>query len=199
MVTAVVIGLGAHGATWDPARAAIYGAVMGLMAGLVAWVDRTARFTPRLVLALAAWAGLHMAGGMIRTEAPDVVLYNAWLLRPVLRVDQAIHFYAYAVVAVAASQALRRFAVPVSVAVLVAIGLGALNEVVEFVSTGGVDRTQVGGFANMGWDLVFNAAGATAAGLWLRGTRGRPGADQASTRASSEASSSEMILLRRST
>jgi hypothetical protein len=98
----------------------------------------------------------------------DDVLYNAWLVRPVLKVDQAIHFYAYAIVTVVCWQALRRYSVPPTVAVLAAVGLGSLNEVVEFIGAAAVENDAVGGFENMGWDLVFNLGGAVAAGLAIR-------------------------------
>jgi len=50
------------------------------------------------------------------------------------------------------------------------MGLGALNEVVEFAATLLVPETNVGGYLNTGWDLVANAIGAATAALiiWLR-------------------------------
>jgi hypothetical protein len=47
------------------------------------------------------------------------------------------------------------------------MGVGAINEVVEFLSTLVLAETHVGGFANTGWDLVFNMFGATVAAAWL--------------------------------
>jgi len=50
------------------------------------------------------------------------------------------------------------------------MGLGALNEVVEFAATRLMPRTNVGGYENTGWDLVSNLAGCliAVAGLALR-------------------------------
>lgn len=39
------------------------------------------------------------------------------------------------------------------------MGLGALNEIVEFIATR-ITVTNVGGYVNTGWDLVYNAIGA---------------------------------------
>jgi hypothetical protein len=39
------------------------------------------------------------------------------------------------------------------------MGLGAVNEIVEFIATR-ITVTNVGGYVNTGWDLVFNAIGA---------------------------------------
>ena len=48
------------------------------------------------------------------------------------------------------------------------MGLGALNEVVEFVAVLTMPETNVGGYTNTGWDLVSNLAGATAMGVYIR-------------------------------
>jgi len=49
------------------------------------------------------------------------------------------------------------------------MGLGALNEVIEFVATR-ITVTNVGGYVNTGWDLVYNMLGATVAALILSQT-----------------------------
>ena len=46
------------------------------------------------------------------------------------------------------------------------MGLGALNEVIEFAATQWT-VTNVGGYVNTGWDLVYNALGSTTAALVL--------------------------------
>ena len=55
------------------------------------------------------------------------------------------------------------------------MGLGALNEVVEFAATLLVPETNVGGYLNTGWDLVANTTGATTAAvlIWLAGANSR--------------------------
>ena len=54
------------------------------------------------------------------------------------------------------------------------MGLGALNEVIEFTATRFTD-TNVGGYENTGWDLVYNALGAAIAALVIRWREGEPG------------------------
>jgi hypothetical protein len=49
--------------------------------------------------------------------------------------------------------------------VCMGVGLGALNEVVEFVMTLTLPETNVGGYENTGWDLVSNLIGALLATL----------------------------------
>jgi hypothetical protein len=48
------------------------------------------------------------------------------------------------------------------------MGLGALNEVVEFVAVLTMPKTNVGGYVNTGWDLVANAVGALVAVVAIR-------------------------------
>ena len=50
------------------------------------------------------------------------------------------------------------------------MGLGGLNEVIEFAITLTLPETNIGGYINTGWDLVSNLVGVTVAcGLiaWL--------------------------------
>jgi hypothetical protein len=46
---------------------------------------------------------------------------------------------------------------------LAGMGLGALNEMLEFFVVLTIPDTNVGGYVNTGWDLVFNALGAAIA------------------------------------
>lgn len=52
---------------------------------------------------------------------------------------------------------------------LASIGVGARNEVIEFAAKWLVPDTNVGGYLNTAWDLVFNVAGATTAAvlIWI--------------------------------
>ena len=50
------------------------------------------------------------------------------------------------------------------------MGLGSLNELIEFAATLTVPETNVGGYINTGWDLVANFVGALTAVtlIWIR-------------------------------
>ena len=125
------------------------------------------------------------------TDGGQQVLYSLWILpgaeegaRGWLKYDQLTHAYGFAVAtwlcwqglcgavahhSAATSDAGRRRSLRPTpgLLVLVAIagmGLGALNEVVEFTATRFMD-TNVGGYENTGWDLVYNALGATGAAI----------------------------------
>lgn len=139
---------------------------------LIAASRNTARIPVRLLWALSAWGLAHMAGGGVRVDGD--VLY-ALMLVPltgsgdgaILRYDQVVHFYGFAVAALVLRHLLRRhypqtigswtlFAFPV----LGSMGLGATNEIIEFAAVLALPDTNVGGYYNTGLDLVFNGAGA---------------------------------------
>jgi len=116
------------------------------------------------------------------------VLYNWWIIPSArgasgepggwLKYDQAVHAFGFGVATWLCWQglcgALRgRASIGISqmprpslgLMVIVAsagMGLGALNEVVEFVATR-ITETNVGGYVNTGWDLVYNTLGACVA------------------------------------
>ena len=115
-----------------------------------------------------------MAGGLVHVGESGV-LYNLWLIPPALRYDQLVHAYGFGVSTWVCWQALRRrlaaggdarptFGV-VLLCVLGAMGLGALNEVIEFMATRLMPETNVGDYVNNAVDLVFNATGAAIAGV----------------------------------
>lgn len=165
----------------------VYLTVVAAVVGAVFTLHRRIRFSPALLWGLGVLGAAHMAGGLL--PAPEEwpvegrrVLYNLWLVPDVLKFDQAVHFYGSAVGTCAcwqwvrASAALTRpTAGAVTLSVLAGIGLGAINETVEFLTTRVVADTNVGGFENTGWDLVSNLIGAVTAGvlILIKGSRAR--------------------------
>ena len=51
------------------------------------------------------------------------------------------------------------------------MGFGALNEMIEFIATLTIPETNVGGYNNTGWDLVFNLIGCALAAIIIRQVR----------------------------
>jgi len=135
---------------------------------------------------LSLWGLAHMLGGLWRVSEETGVLYNLRFWEGGLKYDQAVHAYGFALSTWLCWQAVRpALAAPrptFGLSVLCALGgmgLGAVNEIVEFVAVLTIPDTNVGGYVNTGWDLVSNAVGATlaAAVLWGTGRRARPGRD----------------------
>jgi len=155
------------------------GAMVLMIAGVVA-LDRRVHFSPPVLVALALWGLAHMCGGVvpIETESGPGVLY-AW--RPIdslPRYDQVIHAFGFfsatlacaecVASAVSAGKPLRVSAGLALGLALMGMGLGAVNEIIEFIATLVLPKTGVGGYTNTGWDLVSNAVGALSAAALLR-------------------------------
>lgn len=84
-----------------------------------------------------------------------------------IRYDQIVHTFGSALAALYAYYCFARFPIPrfwlFIIAALAAMGLGSLNEVVEFAAKNLFPHTDVGGYYNNTLDLVFNMIGATVA------------------------------------
>lgn len=165
-----------------------YGIVLLILAGVVVAIDRSVHFSTAVVAGLLVWAILHLAGGNVPIGEPKIidgvekagVLYNFRPAPWLPRFDQALHAFGFAVAALLCWECLRRAfkrddgtpptpTTGLAIAcILMGIGLGALNEVVEFVAVLTMPDTNVGGYTNTGWDLVSNLAGATAMGIYIR-------------------------------
>lgn len=142
---------------------------------LTAWGHRRVRFPIAMLWALTGWGIAHMAGGGIHIG--ESVLYNLVLIPfggsgelRLLKYDQMVHFYGFAVMAwmlwyILQNQfsELRRTRTIYVFATLGSMGLGALNEIIEFSAVMLVANTNVGGYYNTALDLVFNGLGAVAA------------------------------------
>ncbi|WP_373502714.1 DUF2238 domain-containing protein [Aestuariivirga sp.] len=152
-----------------------YIVTMLALIGLVAIVHRNVRFPMSILWALSLWGVAHMAGGGVPVNGS--VLYNLMLLPltgggelRILKYDQVVHFYGFAVAAWLLWHLLRtlypmlRGTRTIYVfAALASMGLGAANEIVEFTAVLLIPNTNVGGYYNTALDLVFNAAGAITA------------------------------------
>lgn len=156
----------------DIPQFAVYAVVLTVLAVLVARVERRIGLGSGLLAALSVWGLLHLAGGLV--PVGDRVLYNVPLVPGILRYDQAVHAFGFGTAAAVCRRVLevRAPGLPAgTTAVLVwltGMGLGALNEVVEFVATLVQPASNVGGYRNTAFDLVFNLLGSGVVALWAR-------------------------------
>ena len=124
-----------------------------------------------------------MAGGIIPIEG-EKVLYNLWLVDRAVKFDNLVHFVGFGVGTIACWEALRpnlasRIAVGKGLAVIIAfagMGVGGINEVMEFFFGQLFKESNVGGYVNTSWDLVFNTLGCSLAAslIYLRAKRAGP-------------------------
>jgi len=166
-----MVWFGAYGlATGAPSTVAYLGTVAALGA-LTARIWQPGP-SPWLAMGLSLLALAHMAGGLVKVG--DDVLYNASLGSPALRYDHLVHSSAVFVCTLVLWQLVGvkmvRPSLPgcLAVVALAGLGLGALNETIEFLTTMVQHGTHIGGYTNTGWDLVSNVAGATGAGVVIR-------------------------------
>ena len=176
--SAVAVGLGNE-------EFLLYIVVMLVLIAVVWLVHQSISLPQPLFWALSLWGLVHMAGGLLPVPAHWPidgnirVLYSLWLVPDRLKYDQVVHVYGFAVATwvcwhgIRAAIESRGGSASPTLGLLVlaataGMGLGALNEVVEFVVTLLVPETNVGGYINTGWDLVSNGIGAVGAATIIR-------------------------------
>lgn len=141
---------------------ALYGVLMLL-------TYKRAHYTKVLLAALVIWAILHLAGtAVIINNQP---LYSAIILPvsetwPIVRFDQLVHIFGFGAATLlmyqllaSKLQAINRYELGFIV-VMAGLGLGALNEVFEFIIGQAIDGTNVGDYLNTGLDLIADIMGA---------------------------------------
>jgi len=156
-----------------------------LIAVVVALIHRRVNFSLILLWSLTLWGALHLAGGLVRIpdgwpyQGSHQVLYSWWLVEPWLKYDQIVHAFGFGTCTWLSWEALRasvqhrlgRKLYPsagmISLCLFAGMGLGALNEIIEFIAVLSLAETNVGGYFNTGWDLVANLVGSCLAGLLI--------------------------------
>lgn len=145
---------------------------------------------PNTVLwGLTVWGVLHMCGGGIRIG--DHVLYGQILIPisakyEVFRFDQFVHIIGFGVATLLMHHLLKPLLKPdltrwtaLSIVVVMAgLGVGALNEIVEFMAVVIMPETGVGGYLNTSLDLVSDLIGALGALVLIRIVEGKVEAQQ---------------------
>ena len=143
------------------------------------------RYPNEILWGLTMWGLLHMCGGGI--PIGDKVLYGIILIPvsetyPIVRFDQFVHVVGFGVATLLMYHLLTPLLKPdlkgwtalSIVMVMAGLGVGALNEVVEFLAVVLVPETGVGGYWNTALDLVADLIGAVFALLYIRLRYRRP-------------------------
>jgi hypothetical protein len=170
-IALAVTGFGVSGALRDVPGTVEYVLTVTGVVAVVALVRRQP-LPPALGAVGVASVVLHLAGGLVRVG--DGVLYNASAGTEVLRYDHLAHVVGIFTGTWLLWELLVRGTATVTrtpliaLALLAGLGLGALNETVEFLATQVHAGGHVGGYTNTGWDLVVNTTAGLAAGLVLR-------------------------------
>ena len=145
--------------------------ILGLIIGLN--LNRS-KFDTLVLWLLSIWGLVHLIGGGIKVAGKTV--YSLHLIDIIdkggqfyiLKMDQLIHFYGFFVSAILVYQLIiatgsiapKSPKLMIFLAWIGSMGLGALNEVVEFIAFVALAETGVGDVYNTGLDLIFNMFGA---------------------------------------
>lgn len=166
----------------------IYEVQMAVILALLIFMDKRVQFSKLVLWLMTIWGFWHLAGGIIPIpdsiadlddfDDPDKVqvLYNMRLAPYLPRYDQMIHAYGFGSCTLLAREALsahlgKKLSInwPIGAAlVLIALGLGTINEIIEFAVQLTLPETNVGGYINTGWDMVSNTVGAVTAVLLMK-------------------------------
>ncbi len=150
----------------------LYIAVVLFVGMCVVLKQRAVQFDLTILWGLTLWGLLHMAGGNL--QVGGAVLYSLQLIPKVLRYDQFVHTLGFGTATLVCHHLLKPFLrndgesrTVLVLVVLMGCGLGAINEIIEFIAVKTVEKTNVGGYDNTLWDLVFNLTGSILAVTWL--------------------------------
>ncbi len=149
-----------------------YVAILIFFFSLILFTIEKSKFPPFILWGLSLWGLFHMAGGGVRIG--EKVLYAQPLIHLfgegeslVLKYDQVVHAFGFMMATFVVYHLLKKYLIPNSthgviyfVSACAGMGLGALNEIVEFIPVALGFQTGVGGYFNTAIDLVFNGLGA---------------------------------------
>lgn len=175
---ALLAGFTAFSLARGDRRILAYLVTWGVLATLARAAHRRWPLPPTTLGLLLGASGVHLAGGLLPSPTPGApIFYETWIVDGVLKFDQVAHAVMSGVVTLAAFQILAQLLDPdraptgvrALLAMLVAWGFGAANELFEFLSSLRFDDSYAGDLTNAGWDLAFNTAGSAAVALacWL--------------------------------
>lgn len=172
--------------------------IIAIMA-FVCRLDRPYELGGGVLWGLSVWGLLHLAGGIVPIGSgggvDDRTLYNAVLPLELFHFDRLVHAFGFGMATVACGKVLLRLVPSIRPAwpdrndssrpttatyvliVLAGLGVGAANEILEFISTLVLPETNVGGYDNTGWDLIFDLAGGIIGTVWLARRPREGGAD----------------------
>ncbi|MAF79742.1 hypothetical protein CL629_01545 [bacterium] len=154
----------------------IYEGVVVFFFLLIIYSDKKVQYPLDVLWGLSFWSLMHMAGGGIFIKG--VKLYEMMILPlsseySILRYDQVVHIIGFGVATYLMYILLRPLLdmekitwVRLGIVVVMAgLGVGALNEIIEFSLVVILPETGVGGYINTSLDLVADLVGALLA-LW---------------------------------
>lgn len=135
---------------------------------LILFTNNKVNYSNTSLWGLTIWGTLHMAGGGIPVKGD--VLYKLILIpitESIFRYDQFVHIIGFGVATLIMFELLKPKLKPIKywtaisiVVVMAGLGIGAVNEIIEYVATLLAPETGVGGYDNTLLDLISDLIGA---------------------------------------
>ena len=133
---------------------------------------KKSKFDLLILWGLSIWGALHMAGGSLIVNGD--VLYSFVIIKLfsigdniIFKFDQLVHIIGFGVTALVGYHLIKpylnnktNYKVIYPLVIAIAMGAGALNEIVEFIATISFPYVNVGGYYNTAIDLISNMVGA---------------------------------------
>jgi len=154
-----------------------YGLIITVLLLIVIFYHKPLRLTKTIMAGLLLVGFLHLLGGNFHIG--DVRLYEFWIIEGLFRYDNMVHMLSSFVATLVVYNVLEphmnlsmkrnRFLLGF-ILVLIVMGLGAFNEIIELLAVVFLDAgPRVGDYMNNSLDLVWNMTGsAIAASFFLR-------------------------------
>lgn len=157
----------------------IYVGVIIVCLALVAMTFFKVRYSAPTLIGLTVWSLMHLAGGGVHINGTllyEVILIPLSQKYPILRYDQVVHTWGFAVATLTMFDLLRPLLkenlqgyIALSIVVIMAgLGVGAFNEIVEALVAAIVPESGVGDYVNTALDLIADLIGAFLAMLFIK-------------------------------
>lgn len=153
--------------------------IMIILIGIFGFLHKKYNFSKWTLIGLSIWGLAHMFGGSTLLGEPRIytrVLINLFTTgdTTIFRYDHLLHFYFYVVMTSVIYQISKNYFKPNAnwkvvgtIIVFTSMGVGAFNEIIEFLPVLFLPETGVGGYYNVAWDIVFNTIGALASIIYI--------------------------------
>ena len=145
---------------------------------IILLTNKKVQYSNFLLWGLTLWGFMHLAGGGLYIKGIklyEYILFPLSELYHIFKYDQLVHIIGFGVSTLIMyhlikphlKQTSEKVALSI-VVVMAGLGVGALNEIIEFFVTVIVPETGVGGYANTSLDLVSDLIGACIALIIIR-------------------------------
>jgi len=163
----------------------LYIGIIGAVLALILFTNKRVDYPNFVLWGLTLWGIMHMLGGGLLLNGGTMRLYELILI-PIsedynfFRYDQLVHIIGFGVATLVMYVLIKPnlkkkfggWSLGI-VIVMAGLGVGALNEIQEFLAVVIVPETGVGGYINTSMDLVADLVGAILAGVLIKFRKGR--------------------------